>query len=787
MKTFQSEFIENKKNILIPALQRDYVQGGHKEVINPFLDALCSALKGEKTVDLNYIYGSNENNAFVPIDGQQRLITLWILHLYLYTQQEEDFLVKLQFKSREFADNFSEKLQEHKDILKTQDTENQKISEKIKDTQWFVNGWLKDKTVSNMLFALDFIEEKCGNWSSYDNLNYENIQFSFLDMKEKGLTDDIYVKMNGRGRPLSYFENLKSWMEEKIIHYFGPENEFTKDWQTKIDNKWTDFFWANRDKSQDHPEEIDDEQERFFYNLLRIFWTKNDKKFVSEENGELLYNVLGIDENENLKDEIFSRISKKENFVLPLFVLEKTNLFSKEFFTWAKKALDEISEFSEQINENYRTLEFDLPCKEKQTFCNKIFFSNENRELVIMSGIVDYCECKNSDFSEWLRFIRNVICNINDVSDYKNLISSIEKIAQETKEKNSVLEVLVTIDPQNYRGIEKEILEEEKIKAALLLKAPDKWEKRIKEIEKNRYFTGKIKFMFDFLGPTPDEKKFENYGAIMNKLFSGDGKNGHYFSDNITETIFSRALLCFTTDYGYGYYIGQNWSFLKSSKTDKNIWKNYINDSSEESGIQNNALKMLIEEIIKKHNSSLCDDTLEKIINEHNGSITDWRRFFIDYPKVWEYMNETERWCRWSGNYNILLMTKTTLNGYHAELRTYCLYLDYEREKKGEWEFKCYGYNIEFKKERAGKIIVISVSFDAENATSEDFYQLDIFLRDKEGENTFDHSKEYLKKYYDGELHALGYRESEQGYSISQKSKEAIKQEIERLLNIPFA
>ena len=216
-----------------------------------------------------------------------------------------------------------------------------------------------------------------------------------------------------------------------------------------------------------------------------------------------------------------------------------------------------------------------------------------------MSGIIDYCiECNNSDFYEWLRFIRNVVCNINDVvpddeypeyeyrsfniidfSDYENLIANIEKIAQETKDKNSVLEVLVTIDPQNYRGIEKEILEEEKIKAALLLKAPDKWETRIQEIENNRYFTGKIKFMFDFLGNEPD----------------------------------------------------------------------------------------------------------------------------------------------------------------------------------------------------------------AENATSEVFYQLDIFLRDKEGENTFDHSKEYLKKYYDGGLHALGYSESEQGYSISKKSKEAIKQEIERLLNIPFA
>ena len=35
--------------------------------------------------------------------------------------------------------------------------------------------------------------------------------------------------------------------------------------------------------------------------------------------------------NENLEDKIVSRISQKENFVLSLFVLEKTNLFSKEF------------------------------------------------------------------------------------------------------------------------------------------------------------------------------------------------------------------------------------------------------------------------------------------------------------------------------------------------------------------------------------------------------------------------------------------------------------------------
>ena len=35
-------------------------------------------------------------------------------------------------------------------------------------------------------------------------------------MDGKNLDDDIYIKMNGRGRTLSTFENLKSWMDEQI-------------------------------------------------------------------------------------------------------------------------------------------------------------------------------------------------------------------------------------------------------------------------------------------------------------------------------------------------------------------------------------------------------------------------------------------------------------------------------------------------------------------------------------------------------------------------------------------
>lgn len=47
MATFIQEF--SNKEILVPLLQRDYIQGLEESVISPFLDALI----GKKSIDLN--------------------------------------------------------------------------------------------------------------------------------------------------------------------------------------------------------------------------------------------------------------------------------------------------------------------------------------------------------------------------------------------------------------------------------------------------------------------------------------------------------------------------------------------------------------------------------------------------------------------------------------------------------------------------------------------------------------------------------------------------------------
>ena len=84
--------------IEIPIIQRDYAQGriGKEALRKTFLtslkkvldDAIC-AKSDYKPLQLDFVYGStlpptNSGDITIqPLDGQQRLTTLWLLHWYI--------------------------------------------------------------------------------------------------------------------------------------------------------------------------------------------------------------------------------------------------------------------------------------------------------------------------------------------------------------------------------------------------------------------------------------------------------------------------------------------------------------------------------------------------------------------------------------------------------------------------------------------------------------------------------------------------------------------------------
>ncbi len=81
-------------HITIPIIQRDYAQGRKdkdvQHVRHEFLRVLFKALETCEPIELDFIYGTvNEAKHFAPLDGQQRLTTLFLMHWYFALKEGE--------------------------------------------------------------------------------------------------------------------------------------------------------------------------------------------------------------------------------------------------------------------------------------------------------------------------------------------------------------------------------------------------------------------------------------------------------------------------------------------------------------------------------------------------------------------------------------------------------------------------------------------------------------------------------------------------------------------------
>ncbi len=96
MKTGNSSFrglFGDRQRIEIPVIQRDYAQGRDDErsheVRTRFVKELAAVLAegrlGSSPLDLDFVYGrwNSTDRTLEPLDGQQRLTTLFLLHWYV--------------------------------------------------------------------------------------------------------------------------------------------------------------------------------------------------------------------------------------------------------------------------------------------------------------------------------------------------------------------------------------------------------------------------------------------------------------------------------------------------------------------------------------------------------------------------------------------------------------------------------------------------------------------------------------------------------------------------------
>ncbi len=231
------------KGIIIPRIQRAYAQGrsdAHAvKTRDRFLTAIHKGLHN-KGLTLDFIYGNIQDGHLIPLDGQQRLTTLWLLHWFAARKEgiNSTSLQKFSYNTRYSARDFLAKLTSYIPSFEGP------ISQEICNQGWFPMEWINDPTVNGMLTVLDDIQQR---FDDIENLweKLDKIDFYFRNIEEMKLTDDIYIKMNSRGKPLTDFEHFKAEFLKIIKN--NHEEESSKRIGRKIDREWTDLLWDYRD------------------------------------------------------------------------------------------------------------------------------------------------------------------------------------------------------------------------------------------------------------------------------------------------------------------------------------------------------------------------------------------------------------------------------------------------------------------------------------------------------------------------------------------------------------
>lgn len=269
-----SEGIPPLTAVEIPLIQRDFAQGrtgsSVGEVRRDFLEVLLEALTGGEPVGLDFVYGRIADGTFHPLDGQQRLTTLFLLHWYVASMADsldaDASWLTFSYATRPSARLFCERLGSA-----PLPKETPVPSTWIVDQPWYQYTWRHDPTVQAMLVMIDSIHEAASSgdldfvpaeaWGRLIDRENPAISFYLLPLEDLHSDEELYVKMNSRGKPLTPFETFKARLEREILH-LDRAGEFAR----LIDRDWSDTLWPFRGDD----DIVDDEFMRYFDFLFEI-------------------------------------------------------------------------------------------------------------------------------------------------------------------------------------------------------------------------------------------------------------------------------------------------------------------------------------------------------------------------------------------------------------------------------------------------------------------------------------------------------------------------------------
>lgn len=678
------QLLDRHQRVQIPMIQRDYAQGRpqEEEIRDEFLSALHAALllppdHESLPLNLDFVYGSiegNEETRFLPLDGQQRLTTLFLLHWYLAwrDEQQDEFrqilcpqgVSRFSYSVRPSSTEFFDALVKFCPSVSPDDVTS--LTDMITNQPWYFRYWRLDPTIQSSLTMLESIHNRfrgaTGFFSRLLDEAQTAITFQLLDLENFGLSDDLYIKMNARGKPLTAFETLKARYEQLLEDQFSAETRIIGNTRVtvaeyfarRVDTLWADFFWIHRDKATN------------LYDVAVMNLFRAVAIVVSDPESDAYVNNIYALRNRFLKSSYS--------------VFHDKGWLDKRFSATLMILLDGWSKDGASFS-------FQLP--DARYFDETALFSKAigdptafgSTEIVQFVGYVEFMRVHEGNldpeaFQEWMRLVFNLSVNTTyeRPADMQRSIAAILKLVPNS---GNVLSYFAETEKPTT-GFYAQQISEEKLKAELM-QVDRAWRTLIDRAEQHGYFKGQIEFLLEFCGVGARwrssggvnwgadahlelQAQFENYLNKAEVMFNARGLV------SLTGCRWERALLS-VGDYTLP--SGPNSSFLVNSSTDQASWKRLLRGTGPRVPEAREHLRKLLDRIAL--DGSLANQ-LDAIIAGDN-NLEPWRSALVLTPKAFEYCDQ--RAIRWNSGHEVYLLKTSRIYGAHAELFTFSLFCNF--------------------------------------------------------------------------------------------------------------
>ncbi|WP_307768463.1 DUF262 domain-containing protein [uncultured Bacteroides sp.] len=359
--------------MVVPEIQREYVWGSNKNIVNQFIDSL----KENNDINVGFLYSYSNGNQEYIIDGQQRLTTLVMCLYYASIKQKkyDDFitLLKVNSPNMSFTYRVRSNTEEFMQCLFNSGLYKEK---EIKDSKWYHACYDSDISISSMIDLLNYLDE-----IQFD-VNYDDIlkiKFWYYPIDETSLGEDLYITMNSRGKTLDNAEKLKPLLFEK-------SRKELKNWG-KIWDDWEDFFFTLLNGDDITKINV------AMNNLIRIVW---ELKTCGEHNELKPFEAikdLSLSDIELFFDALKLIVNSEFNNKVDLLFGNKKSDESDGNFLILKSLLSVCIKYSE--DEKMRNVEMK---RVYQLIYNKMYRRGSQKHIPLLTLLKTYRESIDGNF-----------------------------------------------------------------------------------------------------------------------------------------------------------------------------------------------------------------------------------------------------------------------------------------------------------------------------------------------------------------------------------------------------